>query len=63
MTVFRNFGQNACLGTVKISLSGVLGRKLHRSFIQLQKLEKWLPEADNYLQLQAREFSKDFWNF
>ena len=47
----------------KSVLSGVLGRKLHSTFVQLHNLEKRLPEADNYFQLQAREFFNGIWNF
>ena len=44
----------------KSVLSDVLGRKLHSTFLQLQKLERGLTEADKYSQLQARVFFNNF---
>ena len=44
-------------------LSGVLGGKMHITFSQSHKLEKWPDKADKYLQLQARDFLTNFLKF
>ena len=44
-------------------LSGVLGGKMHITFAQSHKLEKWPDKADKYLQLQARDFLTNFLKF